>query len=230
VGAFRESEVDGASAVARLAEAASPEGKLHAKVAELEAAISRLTGDDSPAAKRIAALEAETKRAQDAYQAALRQREERDLVAQVEAAAAQAPIVRAFFDDDGLVVRRGREIAREYCEAKGVDTCPFPVIVQELRAEARREAPKEIARLQARIAKLSTLLQKPAGEPAAPQPTETTGRQLGQRTLSAKAASERRATPKPSSEMSDAERDEAALAAAKEALAGLKRGTRTIGK
>lgn len=226
VAAFRDADVDGAQAVARLADAASPEGKLHAKIAELEAA---LENRHEPLAKRLEQIEAERKREREQYEAMLRAQEERALVTQVETEAAKEPLVRAFFRDDSALVRRGREIAQEYCEATQKPTCPWSVIVSELKAEAKREAPKEIARLQERIAQLSKLVQGSA--PAAvqaTQPAETRGAAPGQRTLGAKSASERRATPKPASDMTDEERDAAALAAAREAMGQIKRGTRTV--
>jgi len=225
VAAFRDADVDGAQAVARLADAASPEGKLHARIAELE---SRLEKAHDPLAKRLEQIEAERKAEREQYMALVRAQEERALVQQIDAAADAAPAVRAYFESESKLVSRAREIAAEYTRMTSRETCPWSVIVQELKSEARREAPKEIERLQKRLAELTKLVQKPAPAAADKKPAEPRGAAIGTRTLTAKSGSERRSTPKPLAEMSDDEREAAALEAAREAMRGTKRGTKTV--
>lgn len=217
--AISELEVDGAALVGKLAERAKV-GPVFDEIAQLRAELAAMK--DGGASKDIRAELESLKKAQA----------EREAAAQREAAAAEergvvsivtkeAPAAIAFYGDEANVVKRARAIATEWCTLKGVETCPYDVIVQQLDTEAKKGAAEELKKLDARREALSKLVQQPAPGLAG-RPTESNG-QARPRTLSAQGASERRASPKPVSEMTPAEQDEAMRAAAREAMGPVKK-------
>jgi hypothetical protein len=216
-----EYEVEGVDLVRRIAERAGPQGQSLTELAQLREELAALKGGGGAVPKEISEALAEMKawkeeRARDAQarQQAAVENAQRQLVTMVTEKSAGAV---AFYGGERAMVARAHEIADEYCQAKGVTTCPYPIIVQELDAEARKGAADSVRALEARLAALKAL-QQPAAVTVAP--TESNGRKTTQvpRTPSAAGASERRASPKPASEMSASELDEAARVAAREAM------------
>ena len=213
--ALEEAQVDGVNLVKTLAERAGPQGQALAEIAKLRAELEALRTGGASADVR-AELDA-FKKAREQEAAAARehqvQQSHRQLVTMV---TEKVPAAVHFYGSESAVTTRAQAIADEYCAAKGVGTCPFPVIVQELEAEARKGAVERAKALKAQYDEVSKLLQQSGEAPASS--SESNGRKQAPRTLSAAGASERRASPKPVSEMSPAEIDEAARFAAREAM------------
>lgn len=205
--------VDGVDLVRTLAERAGPQGQSLGEIAKLRAELDALkTNGSKDLRAEIDAIKAERAKDIAAYHAREADAANRQLVTLL---TEKTPASLAYYGGEAVVVKRAQEIADEYCAAKGVQTCPYGVIVQELEAESRKGAADRLKSLDAQRSELAKLLQQPAGITGAP--TEMNGRK-GPRTLSAQGASERRASPKPASEMSASELDEASRAAAREAL------------
>lgn len=210
--------IDGAALVTDLAHRAGPAGAALAEIAELKAKLSKLeTGGTSEVAKLRAEIEAERKAARDAQAAQSHEASAKQLVNIV---TEKAPAALAYYGDASGMMTRAQSIAQEYCEAKGVDVCPYNVIVAELESEAKAGVAARVKTLEAQLASLKSL-QQPAG--LAGKPTELNGRTTSTRTLSASSASERRASPKPLAEQSQEELDKAMRDAAREAMGPTKK-------
>lgn len=203
---IKENQIDGTQFISELADRATPHGKLYDEFAQFKAAVAK---DLETTKKRAETAEQQLQRLAEERQEAQKQQAYQRLVSQVEADPEAKGLISAYFGTQEHVIQRSQEIADEYIASTGNRSCPYDFVVNQLKTEAKSGVPAELQKLQARIDELSKL-QMAAGDG---KPTETNG-QKGPRTLSAKGASERRATPKPRSEMSDAEVDEASVAAA----------------
>lgn len=117
------------------------------------------------------------------------------------AAEDQFPYARARWDDAELV-QKGHEVVRELQEAARLAGEPFSCTDEEILLVLEERAKSHLA---SRVGKLAAAPQKAGGAqaPQAAGPGKNGARPP--RTLSASASSERRASPKPPSEMTEAE-------------------------
>ena len=216
VDAIRDIGVDGANLVADLANRASPE---HAMREEIRKIREELSKANEPVRKELDELKSKYSRDEKAYAQIVEERRSADLFAMI-----TTPFAKEVYDTPAAARAKMQEIADQYCAAKGESTCPFPVILQTLEAEAKREAKLAAEAAKSRFDKFSKLLGESPGLPGTPTQTNGKPAPTPTRSLSAQDVSTRRSSPKPA--ISEEEMEEAMLKAAQDAL-GPKKTTRT---
>lgn len=202
--AMRELGVDPGHFAESVAREGTPEAAYQAVVAELKGEIqslrAELKGD-------VTAIQEARKQEYAQYEAMKRDATEKAFIAM--AAPDKYPHLRARFDTDKAVVDAAYARINE-CVAKGV-ACTDQQVLEDLEHEAKGWAKKAYPTL-------SELLQKVMGEAAAGAADQGERASKGPRTLSAQSASERRATPKPISQLTADEAEAEMRRIAREAM------------
>lgn len=194
--------VDPKDMIADWVKASDPQAALARKIAELEAKVGQAPKELT---EKLQALEAMEAQRQEAFRKAQAESGFTQLLSQC--TDEKTPYLRAIFSD-AQIKARAQDVANQYCKATGETICPFGELVEYLESEAKRELQQFAPKL-SRLQELAT---------PAVKPTESgNGSSTKPRTLSASSTSERRASPKPASEMTEAEAREAMLAAARSA-------------
>ena len=166
-------------------------------------------------AQKSTELETYKSAVQEQLQSFQLQRENENLFKALEAEKADKEVKYAYLGNTDAIVARARSLAGLYIEKTGKNSCEYPMLVKQLRSEASKKL-QELAKDDDFYELLTSYRQKAGGTSGKATPGKKPAA-----SPSARAASERRATPKPIDEMTGDEQVEVMRQAARDAAQGM---------